>query len=1144
MGSTFVHLHLHSEYSVLDSTCKIPALVRRAVEQEMPALALTDHGSMGGVIRFYREAQRHGIQPIIGCEVYVAPGSRHDRTPRAQGPRFHHLVLLAASEVGYRNLLTIVTRAHVEGFYYRPRADKELLKDHNEGLIALSACQSGEVPRLLLAGDRRGAARVASEYAKLFDNGRYYLEVQDHGTDRDRRLREELPRLATELGLPLVATNDIHYLDADDHEAHEVLLNIRANKKLDDPDRMRFDGEGFHFRTAEEMNALFADLPEALENTAVIAARCRLDLSFDRLLMPPFSLPETAPNPDAFLRELALSGAKWRFGEPSAAVLERIDYELGVIAQMSYSTYFLIVWDFVRFAREKKIPVGPGRGSAAGSMVAFCLGITSVDPLRYNVTFERFLNPDRVSMPDVDIDFCVRGRDRVIDYVREKYGGTGWSTKTSQIATHDRMAARSVIRDVCRVLGTPYATTDHLAKLVPQGFNLRVAVTKVPELAHLYREDPVVRRIVDIGVRLEGLIRNCSTHAAGVVISPDPLTEHAPLMRLTDGEIVTQFDMTDLETVGLLKFDFLGLRNLTIVDETCRAVAQASGTPLDIADVPLDDEKTFALVCSGCTAGIFQLEGSGMTTLIRRVRPNRFEDLIALLALYRPGPLDSGMTEEYVRRRVGQASVSYPHPSLAEILEETYGLPIYQDQQMLVAQRLAGFTLAEADLLRKAMGKKDKKIMSGLRERFLQGCVANGLSTEAARQTFEDMEKFSRYGFTKSHTTAYAFVSYWTAYLKAHHPAHFMSRLLASVQGDTDKIAEYIADCRGIDIRVLPPDINESAHDFTAVGDDTVRFGLGPIKHVSAAAVRAILAARETGPFESLFDLCRRATDDGVDRESLESLIKAGAFDALGQPRRGLLLRLTDAMEILQIARHQRLSGQRSFFDTGTAAPPEPTIEATEFDKDDLLTFERELLGLYVSAHPLDAHRDRIAKHCTPIHGLASLPPRTRATIGGRIAAVRRVLTKKEEQMAFVSIEDGATEIEVTVFPSVLATAASLVHEDALVAVTLTTERRNGEPSYLAERIIALEDVATCDYEAIALPLMATDLTASRIAHLRRILTEHPGSTPLTFRIRQNGHSVDVTAGSRFQVSPSRELIGKTRAFLGDERLLFRRRNP
>jgi DNA polymerase-3 subunit alpha len=666
----------------------------------------------------------------------------------------------------------------------------------------------------------------------------------------------------------------------------------------------------------------------------------------------------------------------------------------------------------------------------------------------------------------------------------------------------------------------------------------------VPELSQLQRDDEEVKSIIEIGLRLEGLARNCSTHAAGVVISPDALVNHAPLMRLTDGELVTQYDMIDLEAVGLLKFDFLGLRNLTIIDRTCRAVEVRGGPALTLRDIPLDDATTFAAICAGRTAGIFQLESTGMTSLIRRVCPNRFEDLIALLALYRPGPLDSGMTEEYVQRRTKQAEVRYPHERLIPILKETYGLPIYQDQQMLVAQEMAGFTLGEADILRKAMGKKDKKIMAGLRARFLEGCARSGVSKQAAAELFDDMEKFSRYGFTKSHTTAYAFITYWTAFLKANYPTPFMASLLSSIQSDTGKVAEYIAECRAMEIEVLPPDINESARDFAAVSESTIRFGLSAIKHVSEAAAAAILAARGKKPYTSLFDLCRRTARGGVDRESLEALIKAGAFESLGAPRRGLLLRLSDAMELMQLARHQEISGQRSFFDDAAIRIADPPVPQEEFTQRELLTFERELLGLYVSAHPLEEHADTLREHCTPFGKLTGLPRGTRVTIGGRIKEVRRVVTRKGDVMAFITIEDGEKEIEVTAFSEVLQRSEQLLQEDSLVALSIQVDERRGAPNYVVLQVEHIESAEGCNMEATAIILHEEDTCATSLLRLRTLVRSNPGPTSLTLRVQINGHAIHVRAGEAFRVALTAAFAAAVRDLFGDGRLLVQRHNP
>jgi len=1132
LPSRFVHLHVHSEYSILDSSCRLLDLIDRAAACGMDALALTDHGVMSGAVKFYREAKRRGIHPILGCEVYVAPGDRRDRSG-GETNRYFHLVLLAESEIGYRNLIQIVSAAHTEGFYYRPRADKELLAAHAEGLIALSACESGEVPRLLQAGRERDADKIAREYAKLFGPDHFFIELQHHGTERDAQLRRRLIALARRLDLPLVATSDVHYLDPEDKLAHEVLINIRANRTLADPEHRTFDGDGYHFRSSEEMEELFADAPEAVENTRAIAERCRVELDFDRVLIPPFPLPAGVDDTDTYLRELAYAGALERYGEITPTVRERLEYELGVIEKMSYSTHFLIVWDFVRFARSEGIAVGPGRGSAAGSLVAYALRITGVDPLRYNLIFERFLNPDRVSMPDFDIDFCIRGRDRVIHYVRTKYGGERWWERIAQIATYDRMAARSVVRDVGRVLGLPYGDADRVAKLIPFGSKLQAAVDSVVELRTLYEENESIRRAIDIGLRLEDLTRNVSTHAAGVVIAPDALAQHAPVLRVAENKFVTQFDMNDIEAIGLLKIDFLGLRNLTLIADALASLSAQAGVELVLDSVPLDDDATYALLREGRTDGIFQLEGSGMTGLIRRVLPNRFEDLIALLALYRPGPLESGMADEYVERRTGRRAVTYAHPSVRGILEETFGLPIYQDQLMLMTQKLAGFTLAQADTLRKAMGKKKKEIMASLREKFIEGCRANGLSQELAATTFDDMEKFSRYGFNKSHATAYAFVSYWTAYLKAHYPTHFMASLLTSVQGDTDKVAEYIGACRDMGIEVLPPDINESRLEFSPIGERAIRFGLGAIKYVGENAIQGVLAARRNGPFVSFFDLCRRVDGEGVDRETLEALVKSGAFDRLGASRRGLLRHLSEGLEMTHVARRERLTGQQSIFAGLDEVRADPAVREPEFERADLLAFEKELLGLYVTSHPLEEYSDLLHAYCRPIRDVATMSEGETATIGGRVKRLRRIDTRRGEPMAFVTIEDGTSEAEATVFPRALEGCGALLCEDRLVGAVVEVGRRNGQVNLVVQELFPLDAMSGRRPVRMTLVLDGARVDSIALEQLRDVLRLHPGPTPVVLQLTDTTGAVVVSAGNALGVAPSPALQSALSALAG-----------
>jgi DNA polymerase III subunit alpha len=1088
----------------------------------MDSIALTDHGVMSGVIKFYRQAVRRNIKPIIGCEIYVAPGDRTERSGKA-GQRFFHLVLLAENEVGYRNLLQIVSCAHTEGFYYRPRADKQLLREHSEGLIALSACESGEIPKLLKAGQRDAAIAVAREYEELFGKGNFYIEIQDHRTERDSKIRADLVDLARETEIPLVATCDVHYLTVEDRLAHEVLLNIRANKTLNDPDHRQFDGEGYHFRSGEEMEKTFAEWPEAIANTRLIADRCALELSFDHSMIPPFEIPEEEESADAYLRDLTYAGAAKRYPEIDETIKERLEYELAVIQRMDYSTYFLIVWDFVKYSKENGISVGPGRGSAAGSLVSYCLDITTVDPLKYNLIFERFLNPDRISMPDFDIDFCVKGRDKVIDYVRHKYGGEKWWTRIAQIATYDRMAARSVVRDVGRVLGIPYSETDRVAKLIPFGWGLAVAADKVAELKELRNSNPEIKQLIEIGLRLEGLTRNSSTHAAGVVIAPDALSAHVPLLRLGEGEFVTQFDMTDVEAVGLLKFDFLGLRNLTLIDEAREGLKKYAGVEICVESIPLDDKATFQMLCEGKTSGIFQLESTGMTNLIRRIQPDRFEDLIALLALYRPGPLESGMTDDYVERRNGNRPVTYPHPSLKDVLEDTYGLPIYQDQIMLMARALAGFTLAQADILRKAMGKKDKALMASLRAKFVEGCLERQVSKKIADLAFDDMEKFSRYGFNKSHTTAYAFISYWTAYLKANYPTHFMASLLTSVNGDLDKIGSYVDECREMDIEILRPDINESRSEFTPIEGGTIRFGFSAIKHVGKGAVESILKSRK-GDFESFFDLCRKVKQEGLDRESLESLIKAGSFDQSGASRRGLLRHLGEGIELMQTARRESLTGQTSFFGEEKTALPDPSITEEEFDQRDLLTFEKELLGLYLTAHPLDEFAENLQLYCLPLKNVGDLAPEQKALIGGRIKSLRRIDTKRGSQMAFVVLQDANGEAEITFFQEVLDVSNGLIEDNALIGLIVIAGLRNGEINLVADQIFPLSELPQRAQLAVTLKLDGADLSKPQLTELAQTLQQHPGKAPVRILVVDTLGSVTVLADSRFCVTPSERL--------------------
>lgn len=1125
----FVHLHVHSEYSLLDATCRIDELLLKAKEYGMPALALTDHGVLSGAIEFYQKARLHGVKPIIGVEFYFAPRGRHDRSP---DQKYYHLIALAKDERGYRNLLKLASLGYTDGFYYKPRIDWELLTKYSEGLIITSACKSGILAKPLLGGRPKEAEEWASRLRELFGRD-FYVELQRHGLPEEEALSDRLLELARRLKLPLVATNDVHYLQREDREAHEILLNIQSDRTILDEDRRTFEGDQYYFKSAEEMQELFADLPEALENTLRIAEECQLELDLSRTHLPSYELPPGWATADHYLRELAFEGARRRYGEElPPEVQERLEYELSVIERMGYASYFLIVHDFVRYAKERGIPVGPGRGSAAGSLVSYCLGITDVDPLEWGLLFERFLNPERVSLPDIDIDFCPRGRDEVIDYVVKRYG----RERVAQIVTFDTLAARSAVRDVARVLGIPHGEADRLAKLIPFGASLEEALGGVRELRELYKTDQQIRKLIEISRKLEGLARNPSTHAAGLVIAPGELTDYVPLLRLSDGSLVTQYDMVALEAIGMLKIDLLGLRNLTVIDDTLKALAR-SGKPLKLEEIPLDDPKTYAMLREGRTAGVFQLEGPGIRELVRRLAPTKIQDIIALEALNRPGPLESGMAQEFIERKHGRRPVRYPHPQLEPILKETYGLPIYQEQLLLMAQVLAGFSLGEADILRKAIGKKERRTMEALREKFIQGCIQNGIPREKALQLFADIEKFARYGFGKSHSTAYALITYWTAYLKANHPTEYMAALLTSVADNIDKVAEYVRECHKLGIEVLPPDINESELYFTA-RDGRIRFGLGAIKNVGQGAVEAILKARSRGPFSSFVDFCRRVDPRQVNRETLESLIKAGAFDRFAT-RRALLSQLEVGLELAQVAQEERRSGQRSFFGAEELIPHRPIKELEEFPREELLRFEKELLGLYLSGHPLERWEEEGLSYWRshPLGELEELPMGALVHLGGRVDTIRRVTTAKGERMAILTLEDLTGKVEVVVFPELYAKRAELLREERLIYLVGRTDRRGGRTQVVAEEVYPLEEAPRLVELHLRLPLREVD--DRLLERLKALLREHHDGTPVYLHLDLGlGKASElVQAGEEYSVRLGRPLMEGLEELLGRERI-------
>jgi DNA polymerase-3 subunit alpha len=1121
----FTHLHVHTEYSLLDGAARIGDLVRQAKNLGMNALAITDHGVMYGVAEFWKACRDHGLKPIIGCEVYVARRTRHDRVPRIDDDS-RHLVLLAKNDAGYKNLVRLVSLGNLEGFYYKPRVDHELLAAHSGGLIAMSACLSGEIPSLILAGDEAGARRLASQYHEMFGPQNFYLELQDHGLAEEARVRAALVRMARDLGLPLVAAGDAHYVQRRDAEAHDVLLCIQTAKTVDDPGRLRFPNDRFYLAPADEMAKTFADVPEALAATAEIAGRCQVTFEFGKVLLPHFALP---PGRDAptYLRQLCQERLARRYPDPAPAVRERLEYELGVIDRMDFAGYFLIVWDFIEYARSRGIPVGPGRGSVAGSLVAYVLGITDIDPLRYGLLFERFLNPERVTMPDMDIDFCFERRDEVIKYVIEKYG----QDCVAQIITFGTMAARAAIRDVGRALSMPFPAVDRIAKMVPLqiGVTLERALEMAPDLRRTCQDDPDVRRLMSLAQALEGLPRHASVHAAGVVISQRPLIEHVPLQRSADGGAITQFTMETLEELGLLKMDFLALRTLTVLHETKKTIeAQEPETRLDLAAIPLDDAATFDVLARGEALGVFQLESGWVRDILRDLKPARFEDVIAAVALCRPGPKEH--IPEFLKNKAG--TPQYMHPSLEPILRDTYGIMIYQEQVMQVVSTLAGFSLGQADILRRAMGKKKPELLAGMREEFLRGAAARGVGGAVAAEIFEAINRFAGYGFNKSHAAAYALIAYQTAYLKVHYPQAYMAALLTSVMADSDKVAVYINDCRRLGIRVLLPDINASRHGFTVDGEG-IRFGLAAVKNVGPSAVDSVIAARSERPFASLADLCERVDTRLLNKRALDGLIKAGALDRLGRRAR-LVAGLDGALESAQAAKAARQEGQLSLFDAapgGTAdaawTARDELPDAPEFSPNHLLALEKEALGFYISGHPLAEVADALKKAATiTVDGLGEACDGSRVTLAGLVTGVKRVLTKAGQSMGFLTLEDLTGSCEVIVFPRVFENRAAQCVPDALVVVR---GRLSAEEE--ARRVVA-EDVTPLPSQRKVLIRVTPGAGKPALFNeLKAILGAHRGDVPVVLRF--GAKSDLVLTSPEFWVAPDESMIRAVEDLLG-----------
>ena len=1030
----FTHLHVHTEYSLLDGSSKIGELAARAKELGMDSMAITDHGVMYGVIDFYRAARAAGIKPIIGCEVYVSPGSRFDRETVHGEDRYYHLVLLAENNTGYQNLMKIVSKGFVDGFYYKPRIDEEVMREYHEGIIALSACLAGEVPRYLEKGLYEEAKEAAKRHLEIFGAGNYFLELQDHGIPLQRQVNQGIMRLSKELNIPLVATNDCHYINAEDWEAHDILLCIQTGKKVSDENRMRYEGGQYYVKSEEEMRQLFPYAPEAIENTHKIAERCNVEIEFGVTKLPRFDVPDGYDS-WGYLNHLCDEGFALRYPDDDGTLRARLDYELGTIKSMGYVDYFLIVWDFINFAKSHGIAVGPGRGSAAGSIVAYCLKITDIDPIRYQLLFERFLNPERVSMPDIDVDFCYERRQEVIDYVVEKYG----KDQVAQIVTFGTLAARGVIRDVGRVMDLPYNLCDQVSKMVPAELNitLDLALQKNPELKTLYESDEQVKKLIDMSKRLEGLPRHTSMHAAGVVISRTSIDEYVPLSRGADGTIVTQFTMTTLEELGLLKMDFLGLRTLTVIQDAVKMIEKDYGVKLDLEHIDYDDKKVMDSLGTGKNEGVFQLESGGFKTFMKELKPTTLEDIIAGISLYRPGPMD--FIPKYLKGKNDPESITYTCPQLEPILKPTYGCIVYQEQVMQIVRDLAGYTLGRSDLVRRAMSKKKAAVMAKERQNFVygnaeegvKGCIANGIDEKTANQIYDDMTDFAKYAFNKSHAAAYAVVAYQTAFLKFYYPKEFMAALMTSVMDNTTKVSEYILACRNMGISILPPDINEGYSGFSVSGNG-IRYGLSAIKSVGRAVVDVIIAERENGGlFKSLDDFVSRMSNKEVNKRTLESFIKSGALDTLPGTRKQKLIVSGDLLESKAREKKTVMEGQLSFFDL---APEEEknNFQITfpnvgEYDKQTLLAFEKETIGIYVSGHPMEEYRELWEKNVTAKtsdfvvdeDGKTVVEDNSNVVIGGMITSKKVKTTKTNQLMAFITIEDLVGTVEVLVFPKI-----------------------------------------------------------------------------------------------------------------------------
>ncbi len=1158
MAKSFAHLHVHTEYSMLDGASRLGELISAAKQDGQVGIGITDHGNLYGALEFYKQCTAEGIKPVIGTEAYFENGSRFDRPKRSEMETFH-LTLLAENNVGYKNLIKVSSQAYLDGFYYKPRTDWELLEEHAEGLIATSGCLGGLVNQLIMKEEYDAALKAASRFQDIFGADNFFIELQDHGLPEDAVVLPHLVDISQRLGAPMIATNDSHYTDKSDAHSHDALLCVQTGSLMSDPKRFKFDAEEFYVKSSAEMRHLFSDYEDACDNTLLIAERADVNFEFDKIILPSFPVPDGYTE-QTYLRELVDKGARERWGDAiTDEIKERINFELNVIQEMGFPAYFLIVWDLVRYAHDNNIRVGPGRGSAAGSAVAYCLRIVDIDPIKYDLLFERFLNPGRKEMPDIDMDFDSRYRGEMIKYAAQRFG---WD-RVAQIITFSTIKARAAVRDSARVLGYPYVVGDKIAKLMPPLIlgrdtpiwacfdkveKYKEGYAMASELRSLYETDADARRVLDIARGLEGLRRQDGIHAAAVVIAPDTLTEYLPVQRKPipggekgDAPLVTQFEMNGVADLGLLKMDFLGLRNLDVMDITLKIIEKTRGIQFDIDHVDLEDEKTFELLKKAQTIGVFQLEGGPMRSLIRSLQPSRFEDVCALVALYRPGPMAANMHLDYADRKNGRKPVTYYHDDVKEILEPSFGLMIYQEQLMRVAQKLAGYSLEEADNLRKAMGKKKREIIQAHREKFALGCEANGYGTKFGHEMFDIIEPFADYSFNKSHSVGYGYIAYQTAYLKANFPPEYLSALLTSTKGDKDKSAIYLAECRQMGIDVHVPDVNESESDFTVV-DGVIRFGMSAVRNVGAGLVAHIVQAREEGGnFTDFYDFCERVDTQALNKRTIESLIKAGAFDSLGHPRQGLLMVYEQIVENTVSRRREAEAGIMSLFgDVGDASLGDNSsrvpIPESEFDKTAKLTNEKEMLGLYVSDHPLKGVE----------HALAALSEKSVSearecsegqtiTVGGVITSLSRRYTKKGDLMATFVLEDLAMGIEVMVFPKTMSQYAEVINDDKIVLVTGRVDAREEQVKLIALDI-SMPDL-NVDGSGPPLRLQTTSnaMTKERADELRDVLSHYPGDSPVYLHIIDKTKKVTVVRfGVTFTVDPSSSLIAELHTILGE----------